>query len=66
MLKLADVQEGDILVPDAGFICVPSGTPLRVERDTEGLFFTCSAGKHYLDGQENDDGTLSGLALTQA
>jgi hypothetical protein len=76
-IKLGDVHAGDRLVADGGFTCLYNGEILTVESDEGGLFVRCAGPrddqdygkprtiarneKHYLDGQENDDGELVGL-----
>jgi len=58
--KLIDVQPGDALIADAGFTCVKPGR-VSVKKSDNGLYFDCSEGRHYLDGQVNDEGSLVGL-----
>lgn len=73
--KLADLKAGDKLKADAGFTCLCDGEVTTVESDEGGLFVRCSAGegdygqpatalrdqRHYLDGQEGDDGECVGM-----
>jgi hypothetical protein len=61
--KLSEIKEGDVLIADGGFTCIPEGRDLPVESDPDGkLYFLCQEGRHYLDGQLADDGdTLVGL-----
>lgn len=62
-MKLTDLWEGMVVVVDDEFTCMRAGHK-RVHRDDEGEFYlTCSEGRHYLDGQENEDGELSGISL---
>lgn len=48
-----DVRKGTKL-ECYGFSCVEDKTQVCVNEDTKGLYFHCSAGHHYLDGQLND------------
>ena len=60
-LKMEDVHVGDTLVLDNGFTCHEPG-PVVIMRDGEGaLFFKCNNGHHYIDGQEDEFGTLIGM-----
>ncbi len=61
--KLADVHPRHVLVCDDRFDCVSPFTMLRIKEDENGLYFKCTEGKHYLDGQADDDGVLEGLAF---
>lgn len=63
-IKLDDVKPGDKLVCDAAFTCADPGFAYAVRRDekTGELFINCRSGRHYLDGQKQDDGTLAGMA----
>jgi hypothetical protein len=36
---------------------------VKVEKDEHGLFFQCDEGRHHLDIQVNESGTLSGIAI---
>lgn len=60
MLKLCDIKEGDVIKLDAGFTCVDAGKA-KVKKDDDGLYFACRNIKHYLDGQEDDEGNLVGI-----
>ncbi|HWT12265.1 MAG TPA: hypothetical protein VN231_05900 [Allosphingosinicella sp.] len=59
----AEVNPGDILIADGDFTCIDAGTRLTVERDLHSpdLYVRCSEGKHYLDGQLDDQGRYVGL-----
>jgi hypothetical protein len=61
--KLSETKAGSRLVADGGFTCILAGEGLVVGEDTNGLYVPCSCGKHYLDGQLDDDDndTLIGL-----
>lgn len=53
---VVEVTEGTILVADGGFTCIKEGSELTVARDEHGkLYVPCSSGKHYLNGQCDDD-----------
>lgn len=53
--KVSQVKAGTMVVPDAGFTCLKSGVPVQVHEDDDGLYLSCSHGKHYLDGQLRGD-----------
>lgn len=61
MPKLNIINSGDYVRLDGGFTCRPEGLA-RVHSDNDGLFFYCDDQKHYLDGQENEDGYLTGIS----
>lgn len=55
-------KPGDIFIADGGFTCLKKGQEVTIEADGDGdLFFRCDAGVHWLEGQRNADGGLSGL-----
>lgn len=58
-----DVSVGDVLMADGGFTCVDAGK-VTIEAEPNGdLFFRCNAGKHFIDGQiDDEDGLLVGLS----
>ena len=60
-MKLSDLSEGDIVVVDGGFTCREAGEVMVYEA-VDGLYFECEHGRHYLDGQEDDDGNLVGIS----
>jgi hypothetical protein len=60
-MKFSDLKAGDEVIADAGFDCLRAGTH-KVESDSAGLFIPCKKGRHYLSGQEGDDGDLIGLS----
>lgn len=60
-LRLTDVKPGDILITDRGFTCMDKGQHLTVRLSRHGLWIPCRVGRHYLDGQEDEDGFLVGL-----
>lgn len=55
---VAGTKEGDVIVPDADFICMRSWVAKTVEKDekSDRLFVPCTAGKHFLDGRVEADG----------
>ena len=70
------VKVGDVLECDGDFTCIAKGDRRRVKRwdgDRSGhdleysktpfarLYIRCGDGKHFLHGQEGDDGELVGL-----
>lgn len=61
--RLSEIKLGDVVVADDGFTCIQANARLTVEVDPRGnLFVSCDQGRHFLDGQIDDDGeTLVGL-----
>jgi hypothetical protein len=53
IMKLSDIKAGDIVNVE-GLTCMPAGRH-TVQSDDKGLFIPCSSGKHYLDGQEDEE-----------
>jgi len=64
--KANEVKAGDHLKCDEGFTCLKPHTKVVVQEDEEGLFVSCADGKHYLDGQEDENGNLVGLYVCEA
>jgi hypothetical protein len=68
-LKLDDLRAGDTVIADDGFTCLPAGAHV-VHGDGDGLFIFCNGpdddpdptSHHYLDGQQNKDGSLVGIS----
>lgn len=60
MVKEGELKVGDKVVLDSGFTCRNSG-PAYLEEDTNGLYFHCDSGKHYIDGQLDEDDVYIGL-----
>lgn len=61
-MKLTDLKDGDFILCDNGFTCLEQGRH-TVKSDEQGdLYIDCAMGYHYLDGQENEDGDLIGIA----
>lgn len=61
----ANVREGDFLRADGGFTCIDEGAVLQVKRGKEGLFVSCSAGEHYIEGQLDDGCEYIGFELVE-
>lgn len=61
MLHKSCVKRGDILITDGGFTCIRESTMRRVEQSDGRLYIKCDDGKHFLDGQCDDEGNLIGL-----
>ncbi len=60
-MKMSDIQAGQSVDLDDGFTCILRGAVL-IQVDEKGeLFFYCGDGKHYIDGQEDEDGNLVGI-----
>ncbi len=69
--KAGNVKEGDVLIADGGFTCIREGHRCKVLNDAEiaakhkwpgsGLYVTCKAGKHFLDGQLDDGAEYIGF-----
>lgn len=50
--QLSLLKPGSIVVPDGGFFCLKTGTPMTVFADeNDDLIVYCEAGSHYLDNQ---------------
>lgn len=60
-IRLTDLKRGDLICGFADFGCIPDRAVREVQIDSTGPFVACRSGKHYLDGQEGDDGVLVGL-----
>ena len=57
-----DLYVGLIVDIDRGFNCMPAGSK-TVLKNEGGFFVTCEEGRHYLDGQKDDDGYLVGISV---
>lgn len=57
----SDVKAGDMLQCDGGFTCMRDGAKKVVKADGDKRYVACRDGRHYLKGQENNDGALIGL-----
>ena len=66
--NIKDVKVGDQFYPDDGFDCVSSDQLVTVKSDDNegGLYFECSEGKHFLEGQEDFDGKGYLVGLSKA
>lgn len=62
-LKFNSVKADDTLLADDGFTCLKAG-PHEVHSGEKGLFINCAEGRHYLEGQEDEDGNLVGLTAS--
>jgi hypothetical protein len=60
--KLSDLKEGDIVELDRDFSCM-SGI-VEIFHSDDGLYFVCIYGRHYLIGQMEADGSLTGIYPT--
>lgn len=64
--RLEDLKVGDTVLTDDGFTCMKEGHH-TVRGDGNGLFLECDEGKHYLEGQEDDEtGGLVGITREPA
>lgn len=60
----SEVTAGTTLTADGGFTCIKPNAELAVHADDTGeLFVPCRAGRHYLDGQLDEDDRYTGLTL---
>jgi len=65
-LYLKDLKAGHRVQADAGFTCIVPDAILDVKATDGGaLFVVCADGKHFLEGQEEEDGSLVGFRLHQ-
>jgi len=60
MVKLSDLNRGDIVEVDEHFTCMLAGQRM-VHKNSEGLYLVCKNGYHYLDGQADGNGELVGI-----
>jgi hypothetical protein len=58
--KLSEISTGDMIEIDGGFTCQKAGRYM-VHFSKKGPWFMCDDGRHYLDGQADDDGYLIGI-----
>lgn len=56
-----NIQAGDIVILDGGFTCHKAGEATVHSDDAGRLHFICNEGRHYLDGQLDEDGNLVGI-----
>jgi len=59
-MTLNDLKAGETVKLDGGFTCVKEGLH-QVHQDEGGYYFICDEGKHYLEGQEDENGNLVGV-----
>ncbi len=50
-----NVKSGITLTADDGFTCIKNGSQCKVKDSGDGLYVDCVDGKHYLDGQLDDN-----------
>lgn len=63
---LAEVSAGKRLIADGGFTCLIEGEVCEVHEDpARGLYVGCSEGRHYLDGQLNEDDQVVGFSIVE-
>lgn len=63
-MKMKELKEGVMLVPDKGFTCILKDRPKQVLTDGEGEFYVlCKEGRHYLEGQRGKAEELVGFRL---
>ena len=60
-IRLADLSKGDTVQLDGSFTCNPECQRQVKEAGDGMLFINCEEGRHYLFGQEDMDGFLSGI-----
>ncbi len=72
-VPLAEIKAGDRLTADSGFTCIIPAQVCTVQEDKDGIFVPCfgpdcedwdtgkQLHKHYLDGQEGDNGECIGF-----
>ena len=60
---IENVRPGDILIADGGFTCIQPGARLTVQRCDRllELYVPCADGKHFIDGQLDEDGRFVGF-----
>lgn len=62
-MKLSDIKAGDMVRVDDGFPCMSEGLKTVAANEGGDLYVTCDDGKHFLDGQEDENGDLLGISL---
>lgn len=63
-VKVDEVKEGTVLIPDSGFTCMKADQPKTVlkKEGTGELYILCREGWHFLDGQKDtESNTYVGL-----
>lgn len=65
--SLEEIKHGDILIADGGFTCLQEGEELEVKLDKNSeKYVECEQGYHFLVGQENSDGKITGFIKKEA
>jgi hypothetical protein len=59
--KLFAIQEGDCMLTFGGFSCIGPAVIVQIHRDDKGLYFGCADGRHYLESQVDQNGSVLGL-----
>ncbi len=63
-MKLKDLKAGDVVEVDGGFDCMKAGehtVHFYHKTGPNGLYLYCTAGQHFLAGQELENGELTGV-----
>jgi len=60
MVKFEELKPGLEILVDGGFTCMNPGK-YRVKVGKKGFYLRCVEGKHYLDGQLDDNYNLVGI-----
>lgn len=60
-MKLSEIKAGDTVILDNGFYCRMGGKALIQATSYGELYFHCSEGRHYIDGQLDKNGDLVGI-----
>jgi len=65
--KYGALRPGDHVIVADGFDCMPAGAMLEVQGNShEGLWISCSHGRHSLLGQlDDDDNSLLGIYVAE-
>lgn len=61
-MRLSDIYEGQTIMLDGGFDCVAKGEATVLVDQRGSLYFKCSHGEHFIDGQVDIDGELIGIS----
>lgn len=59
--KVSEISAGDDIEVDSSFTCIAEGTRITVKISSDGLYFFCDQGRHYLDGQLDDGDVYIGI-----
>jgi hypothetical protein len=60
-MKLSNIKEDDELIFDNSFTCLEAGKH-KVKSTKVSFYVDCKHGRHYLDGQEDENGELVGIS----